>query len=297
MLTKIEIRNFQCHEKLQIDLAPITTIIGPNGAGKTGVLRAIHWAVFNRPSGTAFIKQGHDKARVRVTVDGYTVERSRTKAGNQYVLDGDTFSAIGSDVPPEIAAVFKARPENFQGQLDPPFWLGLTPGQVSKELNEIVNLGLIDTSMAFVDSELRKQKASAQIITERITEASALVDSLAFAPEMDKQLRALEQKSAKVEEITGRVVEFEEAVGTLECSRSRMNKLRRKADAGSALAALMDKIDDYESNMKLIENILDSYAKAEKTSHERRSTLAAHENELSRLLKDRCPVCGRTDNG
>jgi len=46
IIDSVEIENFRCIEKHQIDFENITSFIGPNGAGKSTVLRALDW-VFN----------------------------------------------------------------------------------------------------------------------------------------------------------------------------------------------------------------------------------------------------------
>ena len=43
LIRKIDIRNFQAHQRLILDLEQFTAIVGPSSAGKSAVLRALSW--------------------------------------------------------------------------------------------------------------------------------------------------------------------------------------------------------------------------------------------------------------
>ena len=83
-IKKVQIRNFQSHDDLTLDIAPmLTTIVGPSDAGKSAVIRAIRWALFNEPSGTQYMRVGTDNTSVLITfTDGTTLLRARNKSEN-----------------------------------------------------------------------------------------------------------------------------------------------------------------------------------------------------------------------
>lgn len=192
MIERIQIRNFQRHSKLRIVFDPrVTTIVGPSDVGKSSILRAIRWVVFNKPRGDGFIRHGEDACTVKLWVDGHKVERRRGKGKNVYVLDGQVLAAVGSEVPQKIRDLFKVGEENLQGQHDPLFWFSLTPGELAKRLNAIVDLEVIDKASAYLASKLRKTRAEEEVIAERLSEATKEAERLSFIEDCSKEYNAL----------------------------------------------------------------------------------------------------------
>ena len=173
MLEKIRIENFQANEELEIKLDPhVTTIIGPSDVGKSAIIRALGWVATNHPTGYAFITYGKKKATVTLDVDGHVIVRERGKTPNTYTLDGEEFKAFGNGkVPDEIANLLNVSNVNFQGQFDTPFWFCETPGEVSRQLNQIVNLEIIDKTLGNLDSGLKESRTRVKVIEQQLHEA------------------------------------------------------------------------------------------------------------------------------
>ena len=194
MLEKIRIQNFQAHTDETIKFGKKnTTIVGPSDAGKSAIIRALYWIFFNRPSGDAFIRKGAKFVRVVVWLDGHKIERKKSKTSNLYVLDGKRYKAFGSAVPEPIQNVLCISELNFQNQHDAPFWFSLSPGQVSKSLNEIINLQVIDNSLAFVAAETRKRTNAVEFCRERVFEAKKKRKELEWLDSVERQLVKLER--------------------------------------------------------------------------------------------------------
>ena len=184
MLEKLLIQNFQCHEKLVVEFDPrVTTITGPSDSGKSAVLRALRWVMTNNPQGTAHVREGADFAAVRLIVDGRTIKRTRGKSKNEYKLDEAEYKAFGVDVPEPIAKLLNTQPINFQGQHDSPYWFSLSPGQVSRELNAIIDLGVIDDAMAAISAKVRTAQATKTVSEDRLKEADANAERLEWVVE------------------------------------------------------------------------------------------------------------------
>ena len=157
MIKSIRLQNFQAHRDSKILFSPgVNAIIGKTGAGKTSILRALRWVLFNKPAGDALQSHWAEEARVDMELDnGDTISRIRTKTKNLYILNGKEFSAFGQGVPQEIRDVLNMEDLNFRSQMDAPFLLSQSPGEVAQVLNRIVNLDVIDTAQ----SNIRKKKA------------------------------------------------------------------------------------------------------------------------------------------
>jgi len=201
MIDRIQITNYQNHELLRLVLDPhITAIVGESDSGKSAVVRAIRWLTFNRPTGTGFIRIGSDRTSVKIRVDGRVIERVRSKDENTYTIDGKLLEAFGTDVPEEITRLLAVGPENFQGQHDPPFWFCLTGGEVAKQLNKVVDLELIDVSMAKITSEIRSLTTVVKHTKERVEQVKQEKLRLRFVPAMASHFDRMEQVQKRAEE-------------------------------------------------------------------------------------------------
>jgi energy-coupling factor transporter ATP-binding protein EcfA2 len=171
VIKELFIKNFQKHDKLKVSFGDITTIVGASDKGKSAVIRALRWVCRNQPRGEAFKKDGEDVVAVKMVLDdGNFIVRSRGKSGNVYTLSGDDFNSFGSGVPDTIQDVIKTDDVNFQGQHDPPFWLGLSSAEVSRQINQISDLEVIDRSIAKAKKKHGDEK-------DNVRTARALIES------------------------------------------------------------------------------------------------------------------------
>jgi DNA repair ATPase RecN len=200
MITKIQIRNFRTHKKLDVQFSKrVTSIVGPSYAGKSTVIRALRWVVMNKPTGTSIIQWGSTKVTTRLWVDESVIKRTRSNNINSYWLDGKRFVAFGNDVPTPITSKLNLSNLNFQGQHDSPFWFCETAGEVSRQLNTIVNLDTIDKALAFIASEQRKTDNEIGFIQKRLDELKIKKEQLAFVVEMDEDLKGCEKTQNEYE--------------------------------------------------------------------------------------------------
>jgi exonuclease SbcC len=169
MIDSLEITNFQAHKKTKIDFGPtITTIVGRSDIGKSAIIRALQWVMQNKQKGNSFVRHGAKSCKVCLTGDFGTVVRTRTGRENTYVLNEKEYKAFGSKVPEDIERSINTNDINFQLQYDSPFWLSQTGGEISRQLNSIIDLSEIDEILKAANSEIRKQKTKIDIISERI---------------------------------------------------------------------------------------------------------------------------------
>ncbi len=197
MLTKIKIRNFQAHAKLDLELDPhVTTIVGPSDVGKSSIIRALKWVATNQPSGESFIRSGAKFCEVKLSVDGHEITRKRSNSENSYLLDVQRFNSFGQNVPDPIAKLLNVSPVNFQGQHDSPFWLADTAGQVSRSLNAIVDLDVIDESLSEAARQASKARLILETATDRNRKAREAKKAVQWVPEAGRDLKEVERAEA-----------------------------------------------------------------------------------------------------
>ena len=213
MLERIQLRNFQCHEDLRIVFDPqVTTIVGPSDVGKSAVLRALRWVAENRPSGDAFVRDGESTCSVSLWLNDRKVTRRKGKGTNEILLDKQVFKAFGADVPEPIADLLNTGDVNFQAQHDSPFWFSLTAGQVSRELNSVINLDMIDKTLSGVASSLRKARAVEDVCRDRLDETQKQIEELDWVPMMVEEYGILEDLEKAAWELGASVLSLQTIV-------------------------------------------------------------------------------------
>lgn len=225
----LEIENFQRHEKFRVDFDPqLTTIIGQTDAGKSSLLRALRWVALNLPDGDSFIRHGSNGAVATLRIDGHEITRKRlTNGENTYHLDGNEYKAFGRGVPDTIAALLQVDRINFVGQKEPDFWFSLPPVEVARQLNAIVDLGVIDDALENIGRKVRQGQDAVKTATERMATSKAQRDSLEWVESAERSLTDVETAWATVETT-------EQQIATLRSYVSHIEHYEQQRDAAAA---------------------------------------------------------------
>ena len=206
MIKELNIENFQSHKNstLVFDKG-VNIIIGKSDSGKSAIIRALRLVANNKPNGDDYRSWWGGDTKVSLnTFEGVEVIRQRTKSINSYELSTQDkpFVAFGQDVPIEIKKALNLNEINLQSQLDSPFLLSDTPGQVASHFNKIAKLDTIDTATANVNKAIKKIEQSisgAEIIVEKKEkELEEFVDLVSF----EKELEDVEEKTSKLDKIS-----------------------------------------------------------------------------------------------
>lgn len=233
----MKIQNFQSHKNTVLEFDKgVNVIVGPSDSGKTAIIRALRWLVWNKPGGSAFRSKwgGTTKITAEFT-SGETVIREKDKSDTYHFNDLE-FKAFGASTPEDIAKALNLTEVNIQSQLDKPFLLSETPGQVATYFNKVAGIDQIDQANKNVKKEISNTK---QLITN-----------------LNEMLETNQEELQKYDNLDSaevRLVELE----TLE--RQRMGLVRRK----KTLFGLISDLKIIESYIKNQNKIL----KIEKIVH------------------------------
>jgi len=223
MLEKLQIKNFQKHQRLTVEFSPtITTIIGASDSGKSSLYRALYWLVYNKPLGGEYVHWDKDTAALCLDIDGQRIVRAKylKNTGDSYyrINKQNKLKAFGTGVPEDVLKVLNLDSINFQNQHDSPFWFSETAGEVSRQLNAIVDLSSIDLSLSKVASLLRESTAELKTTDKRIKEAEEQVEQLSFVTAMSETWevieKQLEQNNLKKNEHTALSIIVQKGVDT-----------------------------------------------------------------------------------
>lgn len=181
MLKKVVIRGLQKYRKKKIVFAPrVTTLVGPTGAGKSSFVRALSLLLTGQWR-EAYRRHGAEETSVEGWIDNKRVKRVKGKKTNVYVIGGKKLSAVGKTVPEEVARLVNVGPANFHRQHDALFWFSETAGQVSKNLNRIVNLEAIDNALAAAAAGVRRADLADKIAKDELAGAESDLKQIEWA--------------------------------------------------------------------------------------------------------------------
>jgi exonuclease SbcC len=284
MLTRLKVKNFQTHKEVDLKLDPhCTTFVGPSDKGKSSLLRALRWVATNKPNGSAFIRHGSRQSSATIWVDGHRVTRVKGPGKNLYKLDGLTLKAFGTNPPQDVAKLLNIDDINIQTQHQPLFWFSLSPGQVAKELNQVVDLSIIDKALTHIASQSRSNKAEIAVVEKRLTEAK--VKRKALLPVLEAK-EALESLLASDKAI----LETREEVGTLGTILAQANatksKLRVCVDVvkdGMALVSVGERLKKTGDNVERLSSLLADYLKVEENERQETPDLSKLERLKNRI--------------
>lgn len=256
-IRKVTLVNFQNHKTFEMEPSSgITSIQGESDQGKSAVLRAIRWVCLNDFKGEDFIRDGAKSTEILVETKAHLILRRRGSKENSYALDGEEFKAFGSNVPEPIQRLLRLSELNFQSQHDSPFWFAETAGEVSRQLNSIIDLTVIDTSLGYIASEVRSAQDRTKMTKERLTVA-------------ELKLSELEPQRARIEQ-------FEKV-------QSCRKFFRRAYKDSLELVDILDKIktNNAEALAEQAEEVSTLYLQARRVRN-----VQSKENDLDELLRN-----------
>ena len=220
MIDKLVLTNFEAHKNSELVFDKgFNVITGTSDSGKSSLLRALRLVINNTPNGVGFIN--HDENNV-------TVKRHKTRKGkNQYLTSEDTYEGFGQKVPEEVDKIFNIKEINFQKQMDSPFLLSSSPGEISRYINEVVNLGIMDKTLKNLASAQRKEVAnqkSIQYNIDNLKEKLNLLSDINSAEALIKKGESLQNTLQKMYNNQNNLISIIEKIETLNNSIEEQEK-------------------------------------------------------------------------
>lgn len=256
MIKRLRVRNFQSHEDTELSFEPgVNAIVGRSDSGKTALLRALRWVVTNRPTGDSFRSEWGGDTVVEVETDNSVVSRERTSTTNLYKVDGTELEAIGTSVPEEVARALNIHPEiNLQAQFDRPFLLDSTPGEVSRTLNKVARLDIIDESRKLIEKWLREAESSLKFKIEELEKTEEELEGYDFLPKLEIELEVLEEMEERRKRLSSSCERLKSTLRKLREIRREIREEAKIASQGQGLDEALSMISYYD---KLLERTSD----------------------------------------
>jgi len=230
MIESIRLKNFQSHRDTHLKLVRrVNVILGSSDSGKSAILRALRWLVWNRPQGAFFLSHWGKKSSAAVTVstgdgerqgESLEITRTKSKSENTYTLDRGhdpiVFKAFGSEVPEDIEKALNIGEVNLQQQLDPPFLLSDSPGEIARYFNQIAHLDVIDRAMYNLQKWSRSLSNDLASEEDRRLRLEQDLGQYSFLDEIEKEVQSVEALDTHRGNLSRQIVALKEVISELE---------------------------------------------------------------------------------
>jgi len=315
MIKELEVTNFQGHKYslLEFDKG-VNNIKGTSHHGKSSLIRAMIWALQNKPSGFNFKSWfSTDKENTDVSIgfwDNSFITRTRDSKLNGYYVTGldSPLEALRTDVPEEVSLISNMSNINIQSQAEKFFMLQETPGNVAKALNKIVGLEIIHevnkTVSRIISSSLAesgrlkneiehkreeiKKYDNLEDVGNQIDQVDVIYSNVSTTQKhyntLDESRREIKRKQNELADIE-EWLEIEMPFKQIKKRQARLIKLKEKEEA---LNSLVNQCNNTIAGMEFAKDIisLDSDVKEAKVLSTELSELKNKHDELEKLYND-----------
>jgi DNA repair exonuclease SbcCD ATPase subunit len=217
MIKSLVLKNFQSHKE---------------DSGKTAFIRALRWLVWNRPLGDEMRSNWGGQTDVEIHFeDGRRVIRKKGTSINEYhrLQDNATgyhrgYKAFGNDVPEEIREILNISEVNLQQQLDSPFLLTSTSGEVATHFNKIARLHKIDSSTKAVNKWIKEIDTKRNFKEGAVIGLKKNLEDYDYLDEFEADVEVLEEMEKKRLRLKGDMLVLSTLLDTIETVREVLDE-------------------------------------------------------------------------
>jgi len=297
MIKTITLTNFQSHRNTRLELEPgVNVIVGPSDSGKSAILRAVNWAVFNRPLGDSMRSSWGGDTEVEITTDDAAVTRRRTDTQAVYVVDGRVLKATGTEPPEQVSAALRVDNLNIQRQHDQPFMLSESSGERARLLNKIVSLDVIDSALHNINGKVREYQQQAAGAETELASARTEAESLSWIASAERDASALVKLESALNKNQATLFRLQRAAESMQRVEDELARLPDITGADEELAQIdraMAKLKTGRGVLEKLINAVSVFARVEQELQEREQQLAGYTKKFQSAMAGICPLCGR----
>lgn len=198
LIKTLDLRNFQAHKILSLKFSRFLTVIkGTSGVGKSAILRSLFQLIDESIPWSVCQTWDTDDTHVRITgqVQGkqHVIERIRSSKLNRVIIDGTEYDYIGKDTPEILSGLLNIKEQNIQKQKNQWFLIDMKPSQLSRELNSVSGLNIIDASIHEIQSRVRNAQTELRLLTAQASVLEKEVNALQYIESADIEYKSVEE--------------------------------------------------------------------------------------------------------
>lgn len=244
MIDSVTISNFLSHKDTTIEFSPgVNIIVGPTDSGKSAIVKALRWAITNRPMGDGMRSSWGGLTSVAVLVNDQTVLRQRDQGLNQYVIGNHEFNAIKGDVPAEILQLLNLTDINLQTQFDSHFLLSRSPGEVAQTFNKVAHLDKIDIALQNIQRGSREAYRKLEYDKEALKDKEERLLAYDNLPEIEGLIKALEDKESILQSQALKRQEVIQLISAIKRIEDELAEIEFLGDLDKTVVSVLDNIN------------------------------------------------------
>ena len=285
MLDFLRIRNHQSHKDTLLEFVPGVNVITPrvesdtrNNIGKTAILRALRLATDNRPlggrffsnfagrKGTTEIDLGVDGRRISLAKDVVVKDGKKTVKRSGYSIDGEEcsgdYGALKGGIPDRIKSLLNLSSLNVQEQLDGPFLICSSPGEVAREFNKVTRLENADKWALGFTTRINTANQEVSILEGQLEGQRKEMEEYGDLPDIERVVQRAERIQREMDACESSRARVKDTLDGLAVIDGEMVGHRRVVKAGALveecgrlLASLRKKEQDIRSVRNQIERL------------------------------------------
>jgi exonuclease SbcC len=307
MIKSLHIQNFQSHQNTELELSNgVNAIVGPSDSGKTAIIRALRWLVWNRPLGDEFRSNWGGNTVVHLDIKSETISRVKTKKDNCYLIEDclektenrfdARFDAIKADVPEEVVRALNMNEINLQQQLDAPFLLSDSPGEVGAHFNRIAHLDVIDIGTKNVQSWTRQIEQDIRSGESHLKQQQEELKNYDHLDKLEKEvevLESLDQQRSSLWQRIGQLQKLIKSIDEIESIIEQSSVLLKGERLIIDTLKLYEQKHEQDEKINQLTRHIRSIKSIDNMWQVKKQHLKEFEEEFDREFPDVCPLCGK----
>lgn len=297
MISLLTINNFQSHKQTRLKFHPKVNIItGTSDSGKTAIFRSLVWLINNKPLGKSFIRWNQNEAKVMMKLNKYKIERIKSNKINIYKLNTNYDYQAGNDVPENIKDAININKISIQRQLDPPFLLSDSPGEVAKAFNEIAELNEIDISTKNIKHNLNTIKKKHDFIKDTVDQLKKELNKYTYLKDAEKEIENIEKLHEQQNNKENKINELEQYLYDIKKLKQYTKQYKQKAKSLKRIEVINDKLNklkELKNKIQILDKILCSIDDVKSDLKRNRDKAQYFNDLLKEKMPNVCPLCNQ----
>lgn len=279
----LRLKLFRSYEDVRLEFVPGLNVITAraesvlrNNIGKTNIFRGLRLLTDNRPLGGRFfsdfagdrgtteIELGMDGRTITLMKDVVVKDGKKTVKRSGYSIDGreckEDYGALKGGVPDTIKSLLNLSDLNVQDQLDGPFLICSTPGEVAREFNKVTRLENADRIVSSFTTRINTAAQETKILEKQLEERRKEMEEYSDLPDIERVVQKAERIQKEMETCEENRARVEEAVDELARIEEDASDCRETVEAGCLVEEcmrLLDGLDEKERNISSVQGQVD----------------------------------------
>ena len=226
LIKELRLQNFQSHEKSVIKFSRfLNVIVGSSRSGKSAILRSIFQVFDHAIKWEHCIRWDTTECSISLIGNKHSITRTKSATENAVTVDGIKESCIGSNVPESVLKILNISDFNIQKQREMFFMIDMKPAHLSKALNSVSGLAMIDTTIKEASQRIRDTQAELRLNLTQQTSTALAITELDFIPDADQELVKIERIQQRVEKAKRRLQSVQDTCKAIAHENAKIKRL------------------------------------------------------------------------